>query len=297
MQINKTLPKILLLTGLFFVIFVSTILSTPYAQQISYPGGQSTDSLTTITVLPQQFFDDFQDLQFEHHYFGGQKIHLPLIVNNVENVDIELKAEITQLSFSLRAPHEIKPEIVPALEDKKKLPYKKFISIELPNVKRKTVFELHYQMTQEKQDNWQGTGRVEIHVYPRDILKPLQTWADNIQLRINDREGVFAQVLEGNGIPFVDYRAGIPKTKDRHIVTIVVGSPGKHFLRDKQNHPNESIIILREEITTIPNVMVQSYKTGMLIDVYLKFVKRLADDPQCQKMLVDIIRLTNTLTK
>lgn len=258
---------------------------------------QSADNLTAITILPQYLIDGFQDLQFEHHYFGGQKIRLPVIVANFKNVNVELKAEITQLSFSLRAPYEIKPEILLTSEDKKKLPYNKFISLELPNVKRETVFELRYQMKPEKQDNWQEAGRVEIHVYPRDILKPLQTWAENIQLRINDSEGVFTQVLERNGIPFVDYRAGGPKTKNRHIVTIVTGTPGKHFLPDKQNHPNESIIILHEEINTIPNVMVQSFKTGMLIDVYLKFVKRLADDPQSQKMLVDIIRLTNTLTK
>ncbi len=69
----------------------------------------------------------------------------------------------------------------------------------------------------------------------------------------------------------------------------------KHFLEGRRGYPYETVVLLREEIDTVPNVLVQPYKTGALIDVHLELVNRLVNDPQCQKMLIEIIRLTNTL--
>ncbi len=116
-----------------------------------------------------------------------------------------------------------------------------------------------------------------------------------MQLRLRDREGVFTKILEDNKIEFTYFSASLSKVKDQRIVTMVVGDPGKIFLEKRQGYLNESIIILREELETIPEVFVQSYKTGILVDVHLKLVHRLANDPQAQKMLVEIIQLTNTL--
>ncbi len=274
-------------------IILFLLVSASFGTVASKVLAQSSDSSMSITVLPHQFFEASLSSQFEHHYFGGQKVYLPFIVNNAEDSAVELKAEITQLSFSLKAPYEGTLEIVSTVENRRKLPFVKFTVINLPEVKRETAFELHYQIKQTNHDQWQDAGRIEIHVYPRDILKPLQDWSKNVQLRLQDREGVFAKFLEDNKIEFFDYRAALPKTENRRIVTIVVGDPGKNFLEKRQGYLNESIIILREESETIPEVLVQSYKTGILVDAHLKLVHRLSNDPQGQKMLLKIIRLSS----
>lgn len=286
MRLNlRSINKIILL--FFIAIFLGIATSKLWAQ--------SSDSLINIKVLPHQFFDGLQGSQFEHHYFGGQKVNIPFIINNVADDTVELKAEITQLSFSLKAQYEGILEIVSTAENRMEQPFIKFTVINLPEVKRETAFELHYQIKQTNHDQWQEAGRIKIHVYPRDILKPLQGWSKNVQLRLKDREGVFTKILEDNKIEFTYSSAALLKAKDQRIVTMVVGDPGKNFLEKRKGHLNESIIILREELETIPKVLVQSYKTGILVDAHLKLVPRLANDPQVQKMLVEIIRSTNTL--
>ena len=88
--------------------------------------------------------------------------------------------------------------------------------------------------------------------------------------------------------------ASLPKTEERPIVTISVGEPEEGFLDKKQDFLKESIIILREGHKLIPKVTVLPIKTGTLVDVEFEVVKDLAQNPLHQKMLLDIVKLTNT---
>lgn len=256
---------------------------------------QTPQESVSVKVLPHLLFEEVRKSQLEHHYFGGQKVYLPLFVNYFGEGVLQWQAEVIQLGFSLQVPHEIKPEIISALKKEEQLSCQNFAMIELPEVKRETTFEVHFQTKQESQEGWQDVAQVQIHVYPRDILKPLISWSEEIQLRIRDKEGIFSQFLEDHDILFVDSKAAVPKAKDQRIVTMVIGDPGERFLETRQGYPHESVVILRDEVDLIPKVLVQPYRTGMLIDAHLNFVDRLVHDPQSQKMLVEIIRLTSTL--
>jgi len=265
------------------------------AVHISTAWSQVTHKSATIDVLPQHLLDEYKESQLEYHYFGGQKVYLPIIFKNEGKEELQLKAKMVQLSFSLQAPSEIKPEILSSMDNKSILPGSKLTLLELPEVKREVLFELSFNISQKEKEDWSQVKRVKIHVYPRDILEPLQAWSKVVQLRLRDQEGVLASVLEDNEIEFVDYKAALPKEKGPKIVTIIVGDPGERFLENRQLHPNESIVILREEIETIPKVLVQPYKTATLVDAHLKLINRLANDPQSQKALMEIIKLTNPL--
>ncbi len=265
---------------------------------ISSGWAQITEKSVAIDIVPQRLLDEYREAQPEYHYFGGQEVYLPIIINSVGKEWFQLKAEVEQLGFSLKAPYEIKPEIVSSsdtIDTKSRLPNSKLTLLKLPNVKREVVFELSFSMTQKGRNGWKRIKRIKIHVYSRDILKPLQGWSKNVQLRLCDQEGVLAKVFEDNEIDFVDYRAATQKVQAQRIITIVVCASGKHFLEGRRGYYYETVVLLREEIDTVPNVLVQPYKTGALIDVHLELVNRLVNDPQCQKMLIEIIRLTNTL--
>ncbi len=265
---------------------------------ISNGWAQTTEKSVTIDILPQRFLDEYREPQPEYHYFGGQEVYVPIIINSAGKEGFQLKAEVEQIGFSLKAPYDIKPEIVSSSDtivNNSRLPNSKLTFFKLPNVKREVVFELSFSMSKKGKDDWKHIKHIKLHVYPRELLKPLQVWSKNVQLRLCDQEGVLVKIFEENEIDFVDYRAATQKVQTQQIITIVVGASAKHFLEGRRGHPYETVILLREKIDTVPNVLVQPYKTGTLIDVHLELINHLTNDPQYQKMLIEIISLTNTL--
>ncbi len=265
------------------IMGVLCLLLTSFASSQEVVSNEN-DSSFELVVFPAQFFENKEQQAGEHHYFGGQTIYLPFVTNGSK--PSVLKVELVQKAFSLTAQYETNAQV--DLDANQ-------IVIDLPIVKREVVFEMIIKQQDMTEKSWMDVVRVDIHVYPNDILKPMQEWAKEVQLRIKDREGVLTQVLEEKEIEYVDYRAAYPKKEDIKAVTIVVGDPDEKFLEEKTWHATESLIILRNKEGGLPKVLVRPIKTGMLIDSSVPTVGKLKNNPRNQKMLLETIRLSNTL--
>jgi len=248
------------------------------------------DKKNSIEFLPQQVMDQVGGEVAEFHYIGGQKVVIPFWVYTSDNRTLILTAEATQLGYSLQAPYGIKAEITPASDEKNSVV--RHLSLMLPEVKRETNFEV--VLKRNEKENPEDLGRFKMVVYPQDMLKPLKQWAKEHQVRLKDRQWILAEVFEKNEIEFVDDRAALPKTKERPVVTIIVGEPEEDFLEKPPGFWEGSIIILREGYSSIPKVTVRPIKTGTLVDVELEVVKDLTQNPRHQKAFLDIVRLTKT---
>lgn len=255
---------------------------------------QEAEDAISIFPLPQEL-NAVSQKEFEYHYFGGQEISLPLIIQDKGNDMVDLKVEANQVGFSMGVPHLLEPKIISHLKDKVHFSCNREVFIELPDVKREIVFELIFKAKVESEENWREAGRAKIHIYPMDILKPLQAWSERIQLRLDDREGNLANFFNRNKITYVDSKAAIPLKEDQKIVTVIVRDISKEVLQSREDYPNETVIIFREKKEGLPKIMVRPFQKGQLIDVSMSLIQDLANRPLQQTMLLDILRLSNTL--
>jgi len=268
--------------------FVSSITSI-LVSLISLSSGLAQE--TNVAVTLKDSFYQPQESEPVVHYFGGQEITLPLAVQTSSREQIHLKANLTQVTFSLTAQHNVIPEISPPLEREDRPRADREVKLELPTVQRETDFQLSFQAQTASQDVWSEAGVIDIRVYPRDLLAPLKTWSQKVQLRLEDREGILEEFLAAQDVVFVDSKAQMEKREGVPIVTMIVKTTRKVLLPRPPLAPHNSIIVFNEQVTNIPKVVVTPFGTGQLIQVDLQIIKQLSEDPRAQKQFLEIIQL------
>ena len=100
---------------------------------------------TKVAVTLKESFDQPQEAEPVVHYFGGQEITLPIAVQTSSREQIHLKANLTQVTFSLTAEHKVIPEISPPLDQEDGARAGREVKLELPAVQRETDFQLSFQ--------------------------------------------------------------------------------------------------------------------------------------------------------
>ena len=214
-------------------------------------------------------------------------------LKNWSRKDSNLKAKLTQVTFSLTAQHNIVPEISLPLEQENRARADREVKLELPTVQRETDFQLSFQAQTESQDLWSEAGIVQIRVYPKDLLAPLKNWSRKVQLRLDDREGILEYLLATQEVAFVDSRAQMKKLEGVPVVTMIVKNTQKVLLPRRPLAPHNSIIVFNEQVENVPKVVVTPFGTGRLIQVDLQIIKRLSEDPRAQKQFLEIIQLAH----
>ena len=270
--------------------FVSSITSI-LVSLISLSSGLAQE--TNIAVTLKNSFYQTQESEPAVHSFGGQEIKLPIAVQTSSREQINLKAKLTQVTFSLTAQHNIVPEISLPLEQENRARADREVTLELPTVQRETDFQLSFQAQTESQDLWSEAGIVQIRVYPKDLLAPLKTWSRKVQLRLDDREGILEYLLATQEVAFVDARAQMEKLGGVPIVTMIVKNTQKVSLPRRPLAPHNSIIVFNEQVENVPKVVVTPFGTGRLIQVDLQIINRLLEDPRAQKQFLEIIQLAH----
>ena len=246
-----------------------------------------------IAVTLKDSFYQTQESEPVVHSFGGQEIKLPIEVQTSSREQINLKAKLTQVTFSLTAQHNIVPEISLPLEQENRARADREVKLELPTVQRETDFQLSFQAQTESQDLWSEAGIVQIRVYPKDLLAPLKKWSRKVQLRLDDREGILEYLLATQEVAFVDSRAQMGKLEGVPVVTMIVKNKQKVSLPRRPLDPHNSIIVFNEQVENVPKVVVTPFGTGRLIQVDLQIIKRLSEDPRAQKQFLEIIQLAH----
>lgn len=246
-----------------------------------------------VVVTLKESFYETQESERVVHSFGGQEITLPIAVQTSSREQINLKAKLTQVTFSLTAQHNIVPEISLPLEQENRARADREVKLELPTVQRETDFQLSFQAQTESQDLWSEAGIVQIRVYPKDLLAPLKNWSRKVQLRLDDREGILEYLLATQEVAFVDSRAQMEKLEGVPVVTMIVKNTQKVSLPRRPLAPHNSIIVFNEHVENVPKVVVTPLGTGRLIQVDLHIIKRLLEDPRAQKQFLEIIQLAH----
>jgi hypothetical protein len=272
--------KIKIVLGVLLLLISPTPL---YAQEVKS---------ITVEFLEQSTTDQQHEDVKEFHYLGGQEVVIPFLLHSSISKSPTLKAEAAQVGYSMRTPYEMNAKITES--DSSTSSFKKDLSLVLPEVKRETKFEVVISIEGAESSE---VGRINIVLYPTDILEPLSEWSKNYQIRLKDSKWLLAELFEKNDIEFIDFKASFPKTEKRPVVLIIVGEPGERFLEDRLRAANESIIILREEYEIFPKVTVQAIEGGTLVDVELKIVDTLSNNPMHQKTFLEIVKLTNTFNQ
>ncbi len=246
---------------------------------------------TNVAVTLKDSFYQTQEPEPFVHYFGGQEITLPIAVQTSSREQINLRANLTQVTFSLKAEHNVIPEISPPLDQEDRAGADREVKLELPTVQRETDFQLSFQAQTASQDLWSEAGLFHIRVYPDNLLAPLKTWSQKVQLRLDDREGILEEFLTAQDVVFVDSKAQMEKREGVPIVTMIVRNIQKVSLPRRPLAPQTSIIVFNEQVANVPKVVVTPFGTGQLIQVDLRIIKQLSEDPRVQKQFLEIIRL------
>ena len=229
--------------------FVSSITSI-LVSLISLSSGLAQE--TNIAVTLKNSFYQTQESEPVVHSFGGQAIKLPIAVQTSSREQINLKAKLTQVTFSLTAQHTIVPEISLPLEQENRARADREVTLELPTVQRETDFQLSFQAQTESQDLWSEAGIVRIRVYPKDLLAPLKTWSRKVQLRLDDREGILEYLLATQEVVFIDSRAQMAKLEGVPIVTMIVKNTQKVLLPRRPLAPTTPSLFLTSEWKMYP---------------------------------------------
>ena len=248
---------------------------------------------TNVAVTLSDSLFQPQEAEPVVHSFGGQEMTLPLAIQTSSREQIHLRATLTQVTFSLAAEHNVVPEISPPLEQEDRPRADREVKFELPTVQRETDFQLSFQAQTASQDLWSEAGVVHLRVYPKDLLAPLKTWSQRVQLRLEDSEGILEGFLEAQNIAFVDSKAQMEKREGVSVVTIIIKNRHKVSLPRRPLVPHHSIIVFNEQVENLAKVVVTPFGQGQLIQVDLQIIQRLSEDPRAQKQFLEIIQLAH----
>ena len=240
---------------------------------------QSIDQAISVKFIPQDAIDLQEET--EYHYQGGQEIQLSFLIEYPQEKPLELQGEVNQVGFSMQIPNILEVKIQETGRKSQRIAI-----IDLPEVKRETVFELILKAKSEPESEWVESARAKIYIYPLDILKSLQEWSQGVQLRMDDREGNLKIFFDDHKVQYVDLKAALPLKEDQKIVTIIVADLSPAVLQDRQSHPDETLIIFREQKKSLPKIVVRPFRKGQLIDVSMVLIKNLSTPPIEQKMFL-----------
>lgn len=227
-----------------------------------------------------------------HHFFGGQKIKLPIIVHGVSSEAIDLQARLFQLTSSLVAPVGDVLEVFSQKKLNNHSQKEYSVSVKLPSVKRETTLELRFWAKIHSKKEWRDVGRTRIQVYPKKLLEPLKVWSENIQLRLEDNEGTLSRFLTAQEFTFMDSKAATLRPSQRSIVTLLVRNSERSSLPKHRIRAGETVIIFREGVESLPKIVVSPSGKGNLISVEMEIIKNLETDPRTQKTFLQILQLS-----
>ena len=130
-------------------------------------------------------------------------------------------------------------------------------------------------------------------VYPTSLLDPLRAWAQQHQLIVKDREGRLTTFLQEHAIPFRTRLLSRRNAAGRKPVYLITGG-GNAPHADLASWPtaNAHVILFHETVLNLPKITSRMTSHGARINVEMKLLDRLPNDPLAQKAFLDIFRLS-----
>jgi hypothetical protein len=220
---------------------------------------------------------------------GANSLTLIWTNRGPEQIEMEIKGAFFQTSskLALRLPVEIVEKLRLLLNQAALMP----IRIDVPEVRAKTLFVIRWQDVSAK-----ALGKTELNVYPREMLRELETMAGDTALGIFNLDAKF--------------ETGFRKSKvkiERLEQDGIGGYAGKLLIaggEQAQDSSRETLIALarrgvvivcivahNDDETLRPNFFARAYGTGVVVFVQEMFLDHFDTNPESQLRLVEICRM------
>jgi hypothetical protein len=225
-------------------------------------------------------------------YFAEQKVTLTLALTDPATCPV-ITARLVQQSQRLEAEWDLRPRLDCPTSNTRSGPHALAVPFvfAVPKVERQTRFEWRFLDCDSARQNCEPLLRLGFTAYPRDLLAPLQNWAEAHILVVKDAEGVLQKFLESRSISFVE--RFIPGPREGRVVSLVVerNDPLERADLDPLMARGE-VVLFREKIVTLPHIKSVGRGPHRLTTVEMALLDDLAGNPLAQDMFLEIFRMT-----
>ena len=258
--------------------------------------------------------DDPAQTATAHSCFGGTSIDATLRIYGSAGKQIDITAQLYQISRSLAAPVGGRLDVVAGLSFGTRARAGLAWSIELPAVERPTTFELRFYARDVTDTAPTTVGRQSLRVHPTDLLRELREQSAKTPIVVDDPNEQLIPFLRSQRIDHVDINQvglwGITQTNrsftsesgDRtDAVRLALRvCPWETYPRRRERERNETeialrkqgyrIIRFRERAGALSAIVVERTERGIQLDVEMPILNELSRSPAAQLLLLEIVR-------
>ena len=228
----------------------------------------------------------------EPGYFALEEVRLPLEARNAGNCEA-ISAVLVQLSSSLSAVVERRslPSCPIEVGSPSAAPRSISFGFRVPEVRRKARFEWHFEACTGKEEACQSLLRVPFVAFPRNLLAPLEAWAEANVLVVRDPDGELQSFLDDKDVQFFEHSA--PSYPDAKRATLIVSRESMVQQDDLSKFTERGgVVLLREKRDGLPLVKSETKGSHKLITVELPLLSALPKEPYAQELFLEVIRLS-----
>jgi hypothetical protein len=224
--------------------------------------------------------------------FGGQAIDISLIVYGNSKERIDIRADLFQkASGNIAAPIKKDIPVASDLDFSSSVQRPIVFSLQLPIVERASDFYLRCRFRSASEAQWQNIGSVNMLVYPDDILRPVQAFAEKSLIYLYGDNAILKSFLKDKGIRFEDRKDSFPKAESNPGLILAEYIDKDWFALPKELPSNQAVVVFYPPPDSLPRTMVKQAGKGILIEVKMSLLDELATNPEAQEFFGEIIDL------
>lgn len=224
--------------------------------------------------------------------FGGQTIDISLVVHGDLKERIAVQADLFQTaSGNFAAPVKKDIPVASDLDLSRSVQYPVAFLLQLPKVERAGDFYLRYNFRLASAEKWQNAGSVNMRVYPDDILKPAQAFAEKNRIYLYGENSTLRSFLKDKNIRFEDRKDIFPKPETNPGLILAEYIDEDWFALPKELPSDQAVVVFYPPADSLPRIMVKQSGHGILIEVKMSLMDELAANPEAQELFEEIIDL------
>jgi hypothetical protein len=224
----------------------------------------------------------------EYHLFWKPTVDVTLSVEAALGSEMELSADLFQLSSSLAAPLKMDIPLGPPIPFKDRTRQTATLPLELPKIQRQT--RVQARIKAKKGTEWEKVGQVNLVVYPVDSFSPEEI-VGRTPLVLFGNDPRLAEFFKHYKVNFEEIGGSLPKDLDAS--KLYIGkAEATQFTRWQEAHPEwkGNLIVFSENASVLPGVFSEFGAQHRLSKVTLPILEHLGDDPRSQQTLLSLVQ-------
>jgi hypothetical protein len=224
--------------------------------------------------------------------FGGQAIQVSLVVCGNAKERIDIRADLFQTgSGNIGAPIKKDIPVASDLDFLRREQYQIAFPLQLPIVEQASDFYLRCHFRSASGEKWQALGSVNIRIYPDDILRPVQAFAERNRIYLYGEGSILKSFLKDKDIRFEDRKDSFPKAENNPGLILAEYIDKDWFAIPKELASNQAVVVFYPPPDNLPRTIVKQAGKGILIEVKMSLLDDLATNPEAQEFFGEIIDL------